>query len=108
MTFGGATPSSQHGMPSLANSTSQVPALRSLGLATNQDSSAERGITRPDGLAVDVADKLVDAMTKMMNNRRRRSSQSIGEVIDHEIDAAQLSQLQRQILQKVILSDSIL
>lgn len=101
-TFGAATPRPpQHGMPSLADSTSQFPALGSLGLAKSQDPSAERGITRPDGSVADAADNLINAMTKMMNNRGRRSSQNIDEGIDIETDAAQLSQPQRQMLQKV-------
>ncbi|CAI7656940.1 unnamed protein product [Penicillium palitans] len=42
-TFGAATPRlPQHGTPSLAGSTSKFSASGSLGLATSQDSSAER------------------------------------------------------------------
>ncbi|KAF7517574.1 hypothetical protein PCG10_001152 [Penicillium crustosum] len=104
-TFGAATPRPpQYTTPPSADSTSsQFPAFGSLGLSrTRQDSSAERGITRPDGSVADAADNLINAMTKMMNNRGRRSSQNIDEGIDLETDAAQLSQPQRQMLQKVL------
>lgn len=102
-TFGAATPRPpQHGTPSLADSTSKFPASGSLGLATSQYSSAERSITRPDGSVVDAADNLINAMTKMMNKRGRRSCRTIDEGVDLETDAAQLSQRQRQILQKVL------
>ncbi|KAJ5199635.1 Zinc finger C2H2 [Penicillium cf. griseofulvum] len=103
-TFGAATPRPpQYGTPSLADSVpSQFPAFASLGLSTSQASSAERGITRPDGSVTDAADNLINAMTKMMNNRSRRSSQHTDEGVDLEVDAAQLSQPQRQMLQKVL------
>lgn len=104
-TFGAATPRpSQYTTPPIVDSTSsQFPAFGSLGLSrTRQDSSAERGITRPDGSVADAADNLINAMTKMMNNRGRRSSQNIDEGIDLETDASQLSQPQRQMLQKVL------
>lgn len=104
-TSGASTPRPpQYTTPPLADSTSsQFPAFGSLGLSTTrQDSSAERGITRPDGSVADAADNLINAMTKMMNNRGRRPSQNIDEGIDLETDAAQLSQPQRQMLQKVL------
>jgi hypothetical protein len=103
-TFGAATPRPpQYSTPSLADSApSQFPAFASLGLSTSQASSAERGITRPDGSVADAADNLINAMTKMMNNRGRRSSQPTDEGVDLEADAAQLSQPQRQMLQKVL------
>jgi hypothetical protein len=102
-TFGAATSRPpQHGTPSLADSTSKFPASGSSGLATRQDSSAERGITRPDGSVADAADNLINAMTKMMNKRGRRSCRNIDEGIDLGTDAAQLSQPQRQMLQKVL------
>lgn len=104
-TFGATTPRpSQYTTPPIVDSTSsQFPAFGSLGLSrTRQDSSAERGITRPDGSVADAADNLINAMTKMMNNRGRRSSQNIDEGIDLETDATQLSQPQRQMLQKVL------
>lgn len=103
--FGAATPRPpQHSTPPLADSTSsQFPAFSSLGLpATNQDMSCDRGITRPDGSVADAANNLINAMTKMMNHRGRGSSQTIDEGIDLENDAAQLSQPQRQMLQKVL------
>jgi hypothetical protein len=104
-TFGAATPRPpQYTTPPLADSTSsQFPAFGSLGLSkTSQDSSAERGIMRPDGSVADAADNLINAMTKMMNNRGRRSSQNIDEGVDLETDTAQLSQPQRRMLQKVL------
>ncbi|KAJ5177517.1 Zinc finger C2H2 [Penicillium coprophilum] len=103
-TFGDATPRPpQYGTPSLADSVpSQFPAFTSLGLSTSQGPSAERGMTRPDGSVTDAADNLINAMTKMMNNRGRRSSQNTDEGIDLGADAAQLSQPQRQMLQKVL------
>lgn len=103
-TFGAATPRPpQYGTPPLADSTSsQFPVFGSLGLSTTSlDSSAERGITRPDGSVADAADNLINAMTKVLNNRGRRSSQNIDEGIGLETDAAQLSHPQRQMLQKV-------
>ncbi|KAJ5951820.1 Zinc finger C2H2 [Penicillium vulpinum] len=103
-TFGVATPRPpQYGTPSLADSPSQFPAFGYLGLSkTSQDVSAERGIAKPDGSVIDVADNLINAMTKMMNNRGRRLSQNIDEGVDLETDATRLSQPQRQMLQKVL------
>ncbi|KAJ5046851.1 hypothetical protein NUH16_008865 [Penicillium rubens] len=93
---------SQHDTQSLADPTSKFPASGSLGLAKSQDSSAERDITRPDGAVAYAADNLINAMTKMMNKRGRRLCRNIDEGIDLETDAAQLSQPQRQMLQKVL------
>ncbi|KAJ5253777.1 hypothetical protein N7524_010957 [Penicillium chrysogenum] len=102
-TCGAATPRPpQHGTPSLADSTSKFPASGSLGLATSQDLSPECRIRRPDGSVADAADNLINAMTKMMNKRGRRSSRNIDEGIDLETDAAQFSRPQRQMLQKVL------
>ncbi|CDM29245.1 Zinc finger, C2H2-like [Penicillium roqueforti FM164] len=104
-TFGAATPRPpQYGTPSLADSTpSQSPAFGSMGLSkTSQDPSTERAIARPDGSVADAADNLINAMTKMINSRGRRSSQNMDEGIDLETDAAQLSQPQRQMLQKLL------
>ncbi|CAI7611980.1 unnamed protein product [Penicillium glandicola] len=103
-TFGAATPRPpQYSTPSLTDSVpSQFPAFSSLGLSTSEDSSAERRITKSDGSVVDAADNLINAMTKMMNSRGRRSSQNMDEGIDLGTDATQLSQPQRQMLQKVL------
>ena len=104
-TFGAATPRPhQYRAPSLADSTcSQSPAFGSMGLSTtSQHPSAERGTARPDASVADAADNLINAMTKMINSRGRRSSQNMDEGIDLDTDAAQLSQPQRQMLQKLL------
>lgn len=85
---------------STGTSASQFPAFGSLGL-TGQESPVDR-TTKPESSITDAADNLINAMTKMMNNRGRRSSQNFDEGIDLDPDNTQLSQAQRQMLQKVL------
>ncbi|KAJ5782227.1 hypothetical protein N7457_004001 [Penicillium paradoxum] len=102
-TFGTGSPQIvQQGAPSLSGiESSHFPAFGSLGLSANQDASTERG-TKPDGPVADAADNLINAMTKVMNNRGRKPSQTIDEGIDLGSDNTQLSPSQRQMLQKVL------
>ena len=95
----GATPE-PHLQTSTGTDPSQFPAFGSLGL-TGQDSSVDR-TTKPEASITDAADNLINAMTKMMNNRGRKSSQNFDEGIDLDPDNTQLSQAQRQMLQKVL------
>ncbi|KAJ5121225.1 uncharacterized protein N7515_009186 [Penicillium bovifimosum] len=103
-TFGSITSKpAQYGTPSVAESEpSHFAGLCSLGLSPNESSSAEPAITKPEGSVVDAADNLINAITKMVKSRGRRSSQSIDEGIEVESDNAPLSQPQRQIIQKVL------
>jgi hypothetical protein len=103
-TFGATTPkAAQYDTLSVAESeSSQFPGFGSLGLKTSESSVAERGSTKPEGSVVDAADNLINAMTKMVKSRGRRSSQGIDEGIEVESDNAQLSQPQRQMLQRVL------
>ena len=85
----------------------QYPALGALGLApslaqSDRDSAVEHGNTKPGAFVTDAADNLINAMTKMMNSRGRRTSQLSDEGIDVEPENTQLSQPQRQMLQKVL------
>lgn len=98
-TFGTATPKPKYGTSVTSSEPSQFPAFGSLGL-TGQEASADR-TTKPEGSITDAADNLINAMTKMMNNRGRKSSQNFDEGIDLDSDA-QLSQPQRQMLQRVL------
>lgn len=95
----GATPE-PHLQTSTGTDPSQFPAFGSLGL-TGQDSSVDR-TTKSEASITDAADNLINAMTKMMNNRGRKSSQNFDEGIDLDPDNTQLSQAQRQMLQKVL------
>lgn len=95
----GAT-SDPHQQTASGSDPSQFPGFGSLGL-TGQESAVDR-TTKPEGSITDAADNLINAMTKMMNNRGRRSSQNFDEGIDLDSDNTQLSQPQRQMLQKVL------
>lgn len=97
----GAAPQPVHYDTSLADpGPLQSPGLGSLSFSATQDTSTERCI-KSDGSVADAADNLISAMTKMMNNRGRKSSQTIDEGIDLESDNT-LSQPQRQMLHKVL------
>lgn len=82
----------------------EIPTLSSLvSLASDgSNSTTERGNTKSDTFVADAADNLIHAMTKMMNNRGRRSSQHSDEGIEIEPDNTTLTQPQRQMLQKVL------
>ncbi|KAK9860302.1 zinc finger protein [Penicillium brevicompactum] len=97
-TFGATSDTQQQ--TATGSDTSQFPAFGSFGLA-GQEAAADR-TTKSEGSITDAADNLINAMTKMMNNRGRRSSQNFDEGIDLDSDSAQLSQPQRQMLQKVL------
>lgn len=98
-TFGSAAPNPNYNTSATGPEASHFPTFGTLGL-TGRDASAERSV-RPEGSITDAADNLINAMTKMMNNRGRKSTQNIDEGIDLDSDA-QLSQPQRQMLQKVL------
>jgi hypothetical protein len=86
------------------NTQPEIPPLGTLASLTNEnrDSMTERGNIKSETFVTDAADNLINAMTKMMNNRGRRSSQHGDEGIEIEPDNTTLSQPQRQILQKVL------
>ncbi|KAJ6071323.1 hypothetical protein N7499_009337 [Penicillium canescens] len=102
-TFGAAIPKpTQYGKSIAGFEPSQLSTFSPWGLpSTSQDPSMERGKAKPDGFVTDAADNLINAMTKMINNRGRKSNQNIDEGIDLESDNSQLSHPQRQMLQKV-------
>lgn len=96
-----------HPEPPLNAHASQTPNLGSMGLASSpsgdrNDSASQRGNIKPETFVSDAADNLINAMTKMMNNRGRRPSQQSDEGIEIEPENPQLSQPQRQMLQKVL------
>lgn len=96
-----------HSEASLNTHTSQYQNLGSMGLASppshdRHDSATQRGNIKPETFVSDAADNLLNAMTKMMNNRGRRPSQQSDEGIEIEPENTQLSQPQRQMLQKVL------
>lgn len=113
----GDFPSSQGPTPNSVHNTStlEVPPnqpshfqLGSLGLSPSlasdtRDMTIERNNANPETFVADAADNLITAMTKKMNNRPRRQSQHSDEGIELE-DNANLSQPQRQMLQKVLLA----
>lgn len=85
----------------------QQSALSSLGLASSlnrdcRDMSAEPGNAPEQTFFSGAADNLIHAMTKMVNTRGRRLSQQTDEGVDLGPESRQLSQPQRQILQKVL------
>jgi hypothetical protein len=94
-------PVSNHSDPesSTNTDTTQFPALVPMGLS---ESTTERGNSKSETFVSDAADNLITAMTKMMNNRARRPSQHSDEGIEVELENPQLSQPQRQMLQKVL------
>ena len=86
---------------------SQYPALASFGLTSSlandrRDAVPEHRNSNPEAYVSGAADNLINAMTKMMNSRGRRPSQHSDEGIDVEPENGQLSQPQRQMLQKVL------
>lgn len=87
------------------SNTHTSPYSMSLGSSLSSDRNdpaTERGDTRPETFVADAADNLINAMTRMMNNRGRRSSQHSDEGIKIEPESPQLSRPQRQMLQKVL------
>ncbi|KAJ5092191.1 hypothetical protein NUU61_007061 [Penicillium alfredii] len=93
-------------IPLTHSETSQLQALGTLGLTPSFHSESrnpvpEQGAKKSPSSVTDAADNLINAMTKMMNSRGRRGSQYIDEGIDVEPENVQLSQLQRQMLQRV-------
>ena len=67
-----------------------------------RDLTTERSTPGSAAFVVDAADNLLNAMTKMMNSHRRRTSLQSDEGIDMESDVLQLSHPQRQMLQKIL------
>lgn len=90
--------------PQYHNTQPEIPPLGTLASPTNdnRDSTTERGTIKSETFVADAADNLINAMTKMMNNRGRRSSQHSDEGIEIEPDNTTLSQPQRLMLQKVL------
>ncbi|CAI7650773.1 unnamed protein product [Penicillium pancosmium] len=68
------------------------------------DTRIERSNANPETFVSDAADNLITAMTKKMNNRPQRQSHNSDEGIELEAENPNLSQPQRQILQKVLLA----
>lgn len=71
-------------------------------LTGSNNSATERGTANSGTFVADAADNLINAMTKMMNNRGRRPSNHSDEGIEVEPETPQLSLPQRQMLQKVL------
>lgn len=67
-----------------------------------RDPNSERLNPKSPTFVIDAADTLLNAMTKMMNNRGRRDSPQSDEGVDMESDMLRLSHPQRQMLQKVL------
>ncbi|KAF3398248.1 hypothetical protein F1880_005637 [Penicillium rolfsii] len=86
------------------NTPPEIPPLDTIASLTNEthDSTEQRGHNKSETFVADAADNLINAMTKMMNSRRRRSSQHSDEGIEITPDNTTLSQPQRQMLQKVL------
>lgn len=82
--------------------TTQFPALGSLGPSDAHSTTAEQGNAKSEIFVSDAADNLLNAMTKMINNRARRPSHYSDEGIEVEFENPQLSQPQRQMLQKIL------
>lgn len=87
--------------------TTQVSNPGAMNLASSppgnrNKSTRQRGNIKPETFVSDAADNLINAMTKMMNNRGRRPSQHSDEGIEIEPENPQLSQPLRQMLQKVL------
>ncbi|KAJ5088189.1 hypothetical protein N7456_011805 [Penicillium angulare] len=86
---------------------SHFPSISPIGLLPSptheeRDATGERGSLKSETFVTDAADNLLNAMTKMVNNRTRRSSQHSDEGIDVESENSQLSQPQRQMLRQVL------
>lgn len=90
--------------PQYHNSQPEMPPLGTLASLTNdsRDSTTDRSSIKSETFLADAADNLINAMTKMMNNRGRRSSQNSDEGIEIEPDTSTLTQPQRQMLQKIL------
>lgn len=89
------------------SSQSQYPNLSAFEFSSaltsdRKDSPAENGSSASEAFVSDAADNLINVVTKMMNGRGRRPSQQSDEGIDVEPENGQLSQPQRQMLQKVL------
>ncbi|KAJ5903783.1 Zinc finger C2H2 [Penicillium tannophilum] len=90
---------------SFSDSQSQFQSLGSISLDASPvqdgtDLATEHGQIKSEPFVTDAADNLINAMTRMMNSRVRRT-QNNDEGIEVECDAT-LSQPQRQMLQKVL------
>lgn len=90
--------------PQYHNPQPEMPPLGTLTSLTsdNGDSTTERTSSKSEAFVADAADNLISAMTKMINNRGRRSSQHSDEGIEMEPDNTTLTQPQRQMLQKIL------
>lgn len=100
-------PFSNNSYPETNIQSTQFPAMGSLGFDSSltgegHSSATERGNAKSEAFISDAADNLINAMTKMMNNRGRRPSQHSDEGIEIELENPQLSQPQRQMLQRVL------
>ena len=90
---------------SFSDSQSQFQSLGSMSLDASPvqdgtDPATEHRQSKSEPFVTDAADNLINAMTKMMNSRVRKTQNS-DEGIEVESDAT-LSQPQRQMLQKVL------
>lgn len=90
---------------SFSDSQSQFQSLGSISLDASPvqdgtDPATEHGQIKSEPFVTDAADNLINAMTRMMNSRVRRT-QNNDEGIEVECNAT-LSQPQRQMLQKVL------
>lgn len=94
-----ATPNSFH---HTADSDISLASTHRSHLTGSSNSATERGTANAGAYVADAADNLINAMTKMMNNRGRRPSNHSDEGIEIEPETPQLSQPQRQMLQKVL------
>ncbi|KAJ5675832.1 hypothetical protein N7462_008729 [Penicillium macrosclerotiorum] len=86
------------------NTHSEIPTLRSLSALSNTgpEPAIEQGSAKSETFVTDAAENLVNAMTRMVNNHARRSSQQSDEGIDLELENSRLSQPQRQMLQRIL------
>lgn len=86
--------------------SSQYPALETIDQASSlprprSESLTERETANSEIFVTNAADNLINAMKRMMNNHARRPSQNSDERIEVDAENTQLSQVQRQMLQKV-------
>ena len=93
--------------PTSAESQTSEFSLGCIGLPQSftqntRDAAIERANPKSETFVTDAADSLINSLTKMVNNRNRRSSQNSDEGIEMEAENSQLSQPQRQMLQKVL------
>lgn len=83
----------------------QYPAMEQMhqvpSLPHPRTEPAERESAKSEIFVTNAADNLINAVTRMMNNRSRRPSANSDEGIEVEAENAQLSTIQREMLQKV-------